>query len=494
MKRKIFILISAIAALAMGFGCKSLKETNVDPNRMAYGDVSPESLLQDLIMESSRSLLTRSYSFSGDLIQHSVYMGTDIHYNRFYIPNSAATSTWEKFYRWSADAEHLRKISIKRENHGCEAIGIIIKSLMMQYLTDMFGDIPYSKAFQSEDGNRTPEFDTQEDVYRALISDLEYANSLLSLEDSELQDKNRDLLYNGDMEKWRRFANSLLLRCYMRLSNRDEVFGVKEAIAEIYDDSYTYPVFEDVYDSAILFYDDVAPFVNHYGNNTTFCSSNRASEFMIEMMTTYSDPRIGIFYEMNGSKWKGAPSGEEAQETTWGGVAFLNEKTLTTYSSPFSLMRYDEVLFIFAEAAQKGWIADDAKTLYEQALKASIEYWEVVSDTTIPTATINAFLKKVEYDGTERQLITQKYIALFGLGFDAWSEYRRTGYPKLPIGSGTLNDHVLPTRFVYPLSEGQNNPDSYAAALDRLVTYYKGGDNMKTPVWWSKLAITNGIR
>lgn len=492
MKR--YIKFVLIAMMATAVSCKSLSDINVDPNKMAYGNASPESLLQELIMESSRSLLTRSYSFSGDLMQHTVYMGTDIHYNRYYIPNSASTSTWNKFYQWSADAEHLRQLSVKKENHACEAIAIIIKSLMGQYLTDIFGDIPYSEAFQSDNGNRTPAFDTQEDVYRQIISDLEYANSLLSLEDASITDASRDLLYRGDMTKWRKFGNSLLLRCYMRLSNRQENFSVKENVSNIFENSFDIPVFETVDDSAILFYDDLAPFVNHYGNNTTFGQTNRASEFMIELMTTYSDPRINIFYVMNGSKWKGAPSGEEAQETTWGGVAFLNEETLTHYSSPFSLMRYDEVLFIFAEAAQKGWIDADPKTLYENALRASLDYWALVSKKTIPSLSVNAFLAKVAYDGTERQLFTQKYIALFGLGFDAWSEYRRTGYPKLPVGSGTLNDHVLPTRFVYPLSEEQNNPDSYRAAHERLVNYYKGGDNLKTPVWWSKQAINNGIR
>lgn len=494
MKRTFIYIVLLSAVLSAGWSCRKITDINVNPNKMEYGKASPECLLQELIMMTSQNLLTRSYVFSGDLIQHSVYMGTAIHYNRFFIPNSASSSIWNNFYRWAADAEHLRSISVTAENPACEGIGIIMKCLLLQYLTDMFGDIPCSEAFQSEQGNRTPAFDSQEDVYRTIISDLKYANSLLESDDAKISDPTRDLLYNGDTEKWRKFGNSLLLRCYMRLSNRDEVFDVKGNIREMYTNKVLWPVFADVNESAILHYDNVQPFVNYYGNTTNFGLSNRASEFMVEMMTTYSDPRLDKYYTINGTVWKGAPSGEEAQETTWGGVAFLNEETLSTYSSPFSLMRYDEVLFTYAEAAFRGWIDADPQQLYEQALKASVSYWALVSGKSVATATLNAFLTKVAYDGTLRQLITQKYIALFGLGFNAWSDYRRTGFPRIPIGGGTLNDHILPTRFQYPLSEGQNNPDSYAAALERLGSYYKGSDNMKTPVWWSQQAINNGIR
>lgn len=493
MKRIIIYLISS-CLLVWAAACKPITDINVDPNKMPYGNATPESLLQDLIMESSKSLLTRAYVFSGDMIQHTVCTSSDIHYNRYYISDAAVTNTWNAFYRWAADAEHLRKLSVKKENKGCEAIAIIMKVLLMQYTTDMFGDIPYSKAFLSDEGNKTPVYDSQEDVYCSMIGELSHANDLLSSADVEISDGGRDLLYGGDMEKWRRFGNSLLLRCYLRLSNRNDVFNVSGKINDIYSDDLTWPVFDEVEDSAILFYDDVAPFVNSYGNNLTIDESYRASEFMIEMMTTDSDPRISMYYRKNGSLWKGAPSGEEGQETTWGGVAYTNKETLFNFSSPFSLMRYDEVLFIFAEAAQKGWIVADAADLYKRAVSASVDYWELVSGRTVSQKDMEAFLTKIQYDGTLRQLMSQKYIALFGLGFNAWSEQRRTGYPKLPIGSGTFNDHMTPTRFAYPQSEYHNNPDSYDAAVSRLATFYKGGDNMKTPVWWSQLAITNGIK
>jgi len=492
MKKIYLILCAAICTILDS--CEPITDINKDPNKMEYGEITPESMLQDLVMESSRQLLTRAYVFSGDMIQHTVCTSSDIHYNRYYIPNAAVTNTWNNFYRWAADAEHLRLMSVKKENSGCEAIAIIMKSLLMGYLTDLFGDVPFSTAFQSDLGNKTPEYDAQDEVYYAIISGLYHANELLSDPKVEISDPGRDLLYGGDMEKWRKFGNSLLLRCCMRLSNRDSEFGVAGKISEIYTDSEQYPVFEKASDSAILFYDDVAPFTNSYGNSLTMGSSYRASEFMIENMTTYSDPRIDIIYRKNGSTWKGAPSGEEGQETTWGGVAYTNDETLYKFSSPFSLMRCDEVLFIFAEAAQKGWIAADAGELYQAAQKASLDYWSIVSGKEISQSRIDAFLTKTQYDGTLRQLMTQKFIALFGLGFQAWSEIRRTGYPKLPVGNGTFNDHILPTRFAYPLSEGQNNPDSYAAAVSRLGSFYKGGDDMKTPVWWSQLAITNGIK
>lgn len=113
--------------------------------------------------------------------------------------------------------------------------------------------------------------------------------------------------------------------------------------------------------------------------------------------------------------------------------------------------------------------------------------------TVITDKTISNFLAKVPYNNTVEQIINQKYVALFWVGYESWYEYRRTGFPKLKIGTATSNDHVLPTRFQYPDNTANVNVANYQAQLERLRTVYKGGDDMKTPVWWSKQAAEAGI-
>ena len=93
------------------------------------------------------------------------------------------------------------------------------------------------------------------------------------------------------------------------------------------------------------------------------------------------------------------------------------------------------------------------------------------------------------YDGSYKQLIEQKYLALFWCGYEGWNEYRRTGYPILTINEGTKNDHVVPRRFEYPNITRDTNLDNYRQALARLQERYQGGDDMLTPVWWSKEGI-----
>lgn len=146
-----------------------------------------------------------------------------------------------------------------------------------------------------------------------------------------------------------------------------------------------------------------------------------------------------------GDAWGGYPSGEPVDETTTTeNVANLNWEVLAQSTSPFSAMRYDEVLFLLAEAAQRGVIAGvGAEEYYEAAIRASIGYWHGVdtSGAELPESVIEAYLQNVAYDGTLRCIIEQKYIALFWCGMEAWNEYRRTGYPELTIGSATTRPY-----------------------------------------------------
>jgi hypothetical protein len=168
---------------------------------------------------------------------------------------------------------------------------------------------------------------------------------------------------------------------------------------------------------------------------------------------------------------------------------------------PAYFMDYAEVNFILAEAALKGLIPGGegkAETYYQAGVTASMEKWGGMgqfsaSPVTIIQADIDAYLKSPlaswnnHSDKTEL-IADQKYLALFFVGMEAYHEYRRTGYPVLTIGAGTLNDHVLPTRFAYPTVTMATNDAHAEEALQRM----GGANDMKTPVWWSKQAIDEG--
>lgn len=391
------------------------------------------------------------------------------------------------------------------EDRNYEAVARTLKVLFVSTLTDLFGDIPYHEAFMLDEGITQPRFDRQEDIYHELYEELELANSLYQPGET-LEFPSKDLLYGGNVDNWKKFNNSLYLRLLMRLSNRDGDFwistgdnpmSINHKIQQIVNAPVTYPVFESTDDAAVLRYSGESQFENMYGSYTdaTF-NSRRMAENIINIMDRVNDPRLSSYAVQSGSQWKGMVSGMPMQETDNSGIASLNKTVLGDYTSPYSLMRYDEVLFILSEAAIRGMISGGetaAGSYYEQGILASLDYWDSVDpdpDHAYTDAKKQQLLEKLAFNGTIDQIMEQKYVALFFVGYEAWHDYRRTGYPVLTIGSGTANDHILPRRLGYPSRTQETNPVNYADAVTVLQnSYINGADDMKTPVWWSQAAL-----
>lgn len=498
---KNYLLLIGLCLVVLCSCTTDFEEFNKNPNQPEYGDINPVNLLQVLTMNASDRWLNHTWALNGELIQYTVSGTSNNSYHRFVIPNTTMAGCWSWYARLAATADEMERLAIAREDNNCQAIALTLKVLFMSNLTDCFGDVPYSEAFGNINGqkNNKPKFDTQREVYTKLFEQLELANTLYN---SGVEfDSSRDLLYNGDMDKWRKFNNSLYLRLLMRLSNRDKEFNVGKKIQEIYLNPTLYPVFASNADNATLYFDTVEPFVNCFGAYTLgqFASPRKACITIINMMKAPGDPRLPIYYTQSGSVWNGYKSGMPTSEIEGeSNIAYINQATLGAYDSPLSFMKYDEVLFIYCEAIYRGWIPGGeslAKEYYTNAIKASIAYWSSIdpAGTSITDLTIDRFLKKVPYTHELETIMDQKYIALYWIGFEAWHEYRRTGFPSLPIGEATSNDHILPRRFCYPDNTTITNAENYRDVTTRLRKVYFGGDDMKTPVWWSLNAIERGI-
>lgn len=493
-------LYTLLVCLLLSLSCtKNFEEINKNPNQPDYGTIQAVNMMQALMINTADVFLNRTWSLNGELIQYTVSGTSSNAYHRYVIPNTVTASSWSWFARLASNANEMERLARDDKEPNYEAISITMKCFYLSNLTDCFGDIPYYEAFGNINGEniKQPKFDTQEDVYIGILKELKYANSLYN---TDPIDANRDLLYRGDVSKWKKFTNSLRLRLLMRLSNRDAELNVSQELREIYMDPSANPVFTSNEDNATFYFDSVEPFVNTFGStaSSSFTSSRRCCKTIIDLMAIPGDPRISVYFKQNGERWQGRESGMPTDEMDVTGTAILNRDNLGQYSSPYSIMKYDEVLFILCEAAKRGWIdgGDNyARDFYEKAITASILYWYSidVSKREITERTISNFLAKVPYNNTLEQIMTQKYVALFWCGYEAWHEYRRTGYPVLVIGTGTQNDHILPTRFQYPDNTASVNIFNYQEEVERLHEIYKGEDNMKTPVWWSKQAVEQGI-
>lgn len=499
--KRITYIVSMAAFSIMASGCgKIFAEYNKNPNQLEYGKISAVSMLEDIIFYTADGEIYRTYQINGELAQYTVHMYTE-NIHRYIIRDSYVSGAWNYIARWAANADHMYELAERQGDKNLMAIAATMKCKLVSDWTDIWGAIPYFEAFQCSsingDMNVKPAFDSQEEVYRSLLKELSAANLMYETnKTAETLDASRDILYGGNYAKWQKFTNSLKLRLLMRLSNRDSEIGVADSIRTMINNPAKYPVFASADDAAVLRYSGIDPLVNRFGATTfqNFTSNARKmAQYFIDLMDEYDDPRIGIFGSQTNNQWAGLVSGFPSTETIAGSAANINKDAVGDYASPYAFMKYDELLFILCEAAKRGMLPggdEAAEEYYRKAILESINWWDDVNPSkiyAITEAQKEQFLAKVSYNGSLEQILTQKYIAMYWVGYEAWNDIRRTGYPKLPIGPGTANDHELPTRLVYPVSTISTNNDNYKTAVEKF-----GTDDMHTPVWWSKKAAESG--
>lgn len=507
-----------IALFSLQTACTTdFEEINTNPNKMTVGDLQPSNMFEPLLYDASKNWQKFTWYWNDELIQFTAFTGgTTRQEHRYFISEQDYQSLWNFYSSYANNAVHMKQLAETSGDVAYQAMALTLKVLFMSNLTDMFGDIPYKEAFQAREagGTTTPVYESQQEVYEDMFAELEAANDLYATNPTML-DTTLDGMYKGDMDLWRKFNNSLYLRLLCRVSGRSEM-NVGSRITTIISDPDKYPIFTSNDDNAKVSYTGVSPYISYFDPTTTtesdFTSAGRKlTEQFIKMtvvsqndIQTYEDPRLAIWGKKYDSKgnWKGTIAGGTfAQcEAANPGTSLLNYKVFCRAQAPSYFMSYDEVEFILAEAALKGWISGGetaARAYYEAAVTASLEKWSefgqyAEAPVTITTDDVATFLASelASWDGHEdkEQLVAeQKFLALFWTGMEAYHEYRRTGYPVLTIGEGTYNDHILPTRFAYPSVNVATNSAHVQEALQRM-----GGDNdMKTPVWWSLQAINN---
>lgn len=500
-----------VLAACMGLGsCTgNFEEYNTNGETPEYGNVDPSTLLEQLISTGAYYIYERSWRVNNELMQYTVDCSASGRHQRYIFQAADFGTPWDRFQRYAANADHMIALGRKYEDVNAMAIAMTLKAVFVSLLADLYGDIPYREAYRIEEGISQPAIDPQSEVYHALIELLLEANDLyITTKDSNgsytdpLAVPGKDLLYGGDIAAWRKLTNSLCLRLCLRLSNRPEAetAGIMQQIVA---DPVKYPIFTSTADDAKVAYTNVVPFRNPFGDMTDASfttSSHKCAAFFIDQLNSTSDPRMAQWVKIvSADDIHGVESGVVEPDGT--GACVMNVSVLKQYTTPVWLMTSSEVWFILCEAAQKNMIPGGeaaAESYYEQAVACSIRQW----NPSISDANIDRFLhaegSKAAYDGTLERVILQKWVSLFMQGFESWCDYRRTGYPQLPIGPGTDNDGILPTRLGYGQMLISTNGSNYQKQVARMKAAYphvgkdgkrNGGDNMLTPVWWSKRAV-----
>lgn len=465
-----------VAAVAVSVACSDLTAINENPN--APTDVAASNLAA-AAFEHSAGLIGGSglnHNVTSTWVQHlaAVQYGWD---DRYDIRSNDVESLWTSFYTTSLSNwnEVVRKAA-ETGSPNQEAIGRIMRALVFSHVTDLWGDVPYSEAGMGlqEDGTITPSYDPQEQIYADLIAELKTAAGLLQPGSPGFGEA--DFIYGGNMIAWERFANSLRLRLAMQMSEAAPGAAQQELQAALADG-----VFQSRDDDALF------PWKNDPQHMNPWCSrcpgperpgGDKVSATLIDSLKAVEDPRLTIYARPNADgEYAGLQNGlPDGHGIPFTAVSPPGEKLIRQMDRPTILMSYEEVQFIKAEAAQRGWIGGDPAEFYRAGIRSSMERWGVSDDE------IDAYLDndRVEYDPASglEQIWLQKWLAFVGQGIEAFAHVRRTGVPQLTPGPAAILDE-LPKRLPYSESERSLNSSNLQEAVSR-----QGGAGLTTPVWW----------
>lgn len=481
MKKIIFNLAAFLTTITL-FNCTAeFEEINTDPNRLET--ISPASLLNPILYGLTNH---NSYSAWHNRTAHFMqgivpFPSNDaLGYHRYWVTDAIGQTMWDNHYRWLKNIDEMEKAAIAAGDVNYQAIALTLKAWSFANLTDVFGDIPFEEALKGDEGILKPKFQRQEVIYKTVLQYLEQANNLY--------DESKPLIYAPDLlygEKggqtvahWQKLTNSLHLRMLLRVSDVMAT-DAETKITTILNDPATYPVFESSADDAILINNGVAPNITPWPRIQDYAADKKLSTFFVDQLLAWNDPRLPFWAtkakdkQGNDIGYKGIPSGYASNE---GAIDYTpSSPNNNTAVAPMKniIMTYSELVFIKAELAFKGTIAGDAETFYKDAVTSAMKIWNIV---TPPSYFDNAHTK---YNNTLEKIMTQKYFALYFTDNQQWMEFRRTGYPKLPLQPDLYNDGKMPARYPYPQDVKRQNAENYQDALQLM-----GPDDINTRVWW----------
>lgn len=531
--KTLFKVFAAAALTTAATGCSDFLDINENPNNPTTA--APDAILAQALTNTANTYAIGFNHYGNFVVGDFTKSGTVNGYTteRTYVYTSSfQQGLFNATYDNLQDYQAIQTNGTATNQRKHAAIARIMKVYNYQLLVDQYGDIPYSEALKGL-GNLTPKYDKAEDIYKDFIVQLDGAIADIdaALADGTVPNVGQeDVVFGGNMDNWKRFANSLKLRVLLRQS---EVPGLQQYLKE------EFAKLEASKDGFITT-DVVAqpgytqsagkqnPFYERYG----FTSSNtRATENRYQIPTNFllgnyvdnNDPRVYRLYNQVGGKYVGSFLGEGVPPL--GQNASLMRRfggLLKGPDAPTPLMLLAEVQFSKAEAKVLGLMTGDAKADYDAGIQASFEYFyrpapsqrgSVTNDSsalvnaplyeptkkdsmelkagTITQAQLNTKIRlnsgkiarytqlfkeganpNVNYDlapDKRAVILLQKYLALNTVaGIESWDDYRRTGLPNIPVSTDAAVPGKLPVRLLYPLSEVTTNSSNVPQGIDNL--------------------------
>jgi len=461
MKPTCYLLLSLfLLAPACDFG-----DLNTDPTRNS--EASLTEMLPVAIVQSVRNTASIGGRVVGTVIQHWTGVSAQPEsYTNFLIDEQTLSAFWETGLYAGAmkDCALIIEQAREREQPYYEGIAMVLMAYNLGLATTYWGDVPYTEALKGSESLKAA-YDPQELVYENIQQLLDDAILLFETAPVVGRPGTDDLIFRGDAGLWRKTAFALKARYTMHLTRRNPDAAAQALV---------------LLDSAFTSRDDQPDFsfgtTNNESNPIPLFGKERPNQmevgkYLVNLMSSRNDPRRFKYWVV---------SNNQNLFYQFGNTNLVRAQQ----NSPLSLITYTEVMFLRAEAYLRTGEANKASQTYSFALIHSMDELGITSDLYNPYLAANAgFGILTEFEQRLERIILQKHIALYGLDPNqAWTDYRRTGYPVLEVpGNATSSFNpslVIPRRFLYPISERTTNLENYQAAIDR-----QGGHLMDVDMW-----------
>ena len=510
-KHKYIFILGIVACGGFLSSCdKDFKEINTNPNAVSVP--TPGYIFSKAIYDAANYNGNRGHLLLGAMQYTTSYNDVEGFGSKYVAARvDLAMSVFTLAYpnQINEIGEVIKAVKDDLTKINLYAIARIWKAYCFHRLTDLYGDIPYSQAGQGYNQSIfQPPYDAQKDIYADILKELDEAATSLNASNTNNFGAS-DLIYNGNVTQWKKFAYSLMLRLGMRMSKVDAAKaqqwvtkaiagGVITAYADIAKISYVGSG-QNINKNALawnLLNDNYI-----WADGVSNTEGGKYQQVFIDSLKANNDPRLGalsVVYvsgvaNADESIQKGMPSNiNGVKPSNFVTYSEPKQTTVLRVAAPLLLFTTAETNFLLAEAALRGWYsAETASSLYDKAIRAAMQQWDLISGSagTIDPARINSYVAAHalntagSFEKQLEQIYTQFWFGIFPDAQEVFSNYRRTGYPALVPNNypGNATGGKIFRRLLYPTTEQTLNKAAYDAAIAR-----QGADNLLTRMWWDK--------
>ena len=477
--RLVLMMFATLSTLSF-YSCKKFLDVNENPN-------NPVSASPQLLLPAAEAaigqLVGNNFQIYGNFwAQYWTQSPSSAQYrtiDQYRVTNTNFDRPWSNVYRSSLENLQLIINSNTPNAEHIKGMAFLLKAYTFQLATDAFGDIPLTEALQ---GNviASPRYESQQVVYDSIFNYIDRGITLLRVSNA-VSPASQDLIFQGDVAQWIRFGRTLKLRAYLRLSQVLPATA-QQGIEQLYSTADGF-----LESDADINYASTGGNENPLYNETVGLGRMQnivASATAVNAFLRNQDPRLYRFYDVLAgadtiaSIRQGSYSTNTDKEVS-PPSALVGGNAINTASAtaPVKLISGAESYFLQAEAVARGWATGDVAALYRSGVENSFTALGIPGVASAYLASAPDAILPGTTDGNIRTIILQKYYAMCGFqGFEAWTEWRRTGYPEFLVTSAasTIGAGRMPLRFLYPNSEITTNQN------------FPGSTVIYEPVWWDK--------